>query len=485
MKTATLLVPLLLLSTAAAWGRDSTTSSSSSSSSRRDQFDQPAPKRRFDYKQSLKKPFQYNGELPFWTHHGNSFVALDFIRLTPSVPQLRGSVWRETPNEYKEWEVEFAVKAFGQSHIGGRGFAFWYTKDKETKVEGGGGPVFGSQDKWTGLGLFMDSSDPANQRTQPVVYGILNDGTKQFPSKPTTNSDNLGGCLRDYKSSPVPAVVRVSYIGQTLKISIDPMNKGKRLVTCFEQKDVKLPTGYYFGISAESALTGTPDDHDLFSFEVYEVNPPPRTANNLRPHEEEMIKKGKEVKVDASDKQTFEDVQRIVEEREQKIKEEKEGGYVISQTEIAAMVAKTQFQIIDSLNNVHNKLETLGAPAQPPVSTSKSMDEINQKLNNMATSLQTMQTVVMGLVDHIMDQGDSRSPHDMAKVLKEELKTLNAKMEDIDSRQSQQHQITQKQLVKSSSWVVYVFGWIAAQGAGFWIYAWYKKRLEYSEKKFI
>ncbi|KAF8946387.1 hypothetical protein BGZ46_005789, partial [Entomortierella lignicola] len=199
-----------------------------------------------------------------------SFVANDFIRLAPSVPGLKGSVWRSNPNQYKEWEVEFTFKAFGQGHIGGKGLAFWYTEERSLD---GDGPVFGSRDKWNGLGVFMDSSDPANQRTNPVIYGIMNDGTKTFPANPTANTNSFGGCLRDYKNTPNPVFVRVSYVDDTLRVSVDTHSKGKKLLTCFEQKDLKLPSGYYFGFSAEAAQIGTADDHDLFSFEVYEVNP--------------------------------------------------------------------------------------------------------------------------------------------------------------------------------------------------------------------
>jgi hypothetical protein len=38
-----------------------------------------------------------------------------------------------------------------------------------------------------------------------------------------------------------------------------------------------LPSGYHFGLSASttSAAKGL-DDHDIFSFEVYELDPPPK-----------------------------------------------------------------------------------------------------------------------------------------------------------------------------------------------------------------
>ncbi|KAG0200954.1 hypothetical protein BGX28_006108 [Mortierella sp. GBA30] len=473
MKTSILLVPIVCLSTALAWGRETPPKASY-----QEDVNQPATNRRFDYKQSLKNPFMYNGELPFWDHHGNTFVALDFIRLAPSVPGLHGSVWRSTPNEYKEWEVEFSFKTFGQSHVGGKGLAFWYTQERAVE-----GPIFGNKDEWKGLGLFMHTSDPANQRTNPVVYALMNDGTKKFPSNPTPNT--LGGCLRDYKNSPVPVVVRVSYIGQTLRVALDTFNKGRKMVTCFEQKDVSLPTGYHFGFSAESAETGTPDDHDLYSFEVYEVNPPAKTEKNMRPHEAEMIKKGEEVKVDDKDRETFEEVQKIVEQQEQKLREENDGPVTLSAAQIAATVGDTQFRIIESLNTIHNKLESLGAPMQPPESTARSLDEINRKINSMASSLHAMESVVQGMVDHIMKQGGTKDTPDISKVLKEELHNLKVKMEDMDSRQSFQHRMTQNRLVNSTSWVSYVVFLIVVQVVALSAYAWYKKRVEMSEKKFI
>ncbi|KAF9273366.1 hypothetical protein BGZ68_001574 [Mortierella alpina] len=475
MRASLLLLPAVLGSSAFAWGRESPSKPALDTVP-------PAESRRYDYKQSLKKPFMYNGDIPYWGQHGNSFVALDFVRLAPSVPGLKGSVWRSSPNEYKEWEVEFSFKAFGQGRVGGKGLAFWYTQERAIE-----GPVFGSKDMWKGLGVFMDTSDPANQRSNSVIYGIMNDGTKKFPANPTANTNSFGGCLRDYKNSPVPVVVRVSYIGGTLKVSVDTHSKGKKLVTCFEQKDLQLPIGYHFGFSAEAAANGNPDDHDLYTFEVYEVNPPPKSMKPLRPHEEAMIKQGKEAKVDEKDKEAYDEVQKLVEKQEAKLKEETDGPSILSASQVAATVGDTQFRIIESLNTIHSKLESLGAPMQPPESTAASLEEISRKISSMAASLHAMESVVQGMVDHITKQGGVGSDlgPDITKVLKEELHNLNAKMEDMDSRQSFQHRITQNRLVSSTSWVSYVVFLILLQIVGVSVYTWYKKRLEMNEKKFL
>ncbi|KAG0340640.1 hypothetical protein BG004_006337 [Podila humilis] len=222
----------------------------------------------------------------------------------------------------------------------------------------------------------------------------------------------------------------------------------------------------------------------MHTFEVYEVNPPAKTGKNLRPHEAEVIKRSGEVKVDEKDKQVFDEVQKIVEEQESKDREQADGAF-ISATKLASTVGDTQFRIIESLNTIHNKLESLGAPAQPPESTSKSLEEINITIQKMAASLHAMESVVQGLVEHIMKQGGVQSGQDIAKVLKDELNTLNAKMEDMDNRQSFQHRMTQNRLLSSPSWYTYVFVIVLVQVAAMAIYSWYKKRLEMSEKKFI
>lgn len=141
-----------------------------------------APPFKLDYKLSFKKPYYYyNNTIPFWTTSGGKqkkmgwlsigaekcvfsyshlvqidvIKANDFIRLAPSVPGAKGHIWSTIPNPYEEWEVNLQMKIVGQHIGGGRGMAFWYTKDANQD-----GPIFGSKDKWNGLGIWFDSSSP-------------------------------------------------------------------------------------------------------------------------------------------------------------------------------------------------------------------------------------------------------------------------------------------------------------------------------------
>jgi len=73
------------------------------------------------------------------------------------------------------WEVEIQFRVTGRGRIGADGVAFWFTSTK-----GFEGPVFGSSDKWNGLGIFFDSFDNDNKHNNPYVLAMLNDGTKAY-----------------------------------------------------------------------------------------------------------------------------------------------------------------------------------------------------------------------------------------------------------------------------------------------------------------
>lgn len=54
--------------------------------------------------------------------------------------------------------------------------AFWYTANKGDY----NGAVFGSSDKWVGLGVFFDSFDNDGKHNNPYIMGVVNDGTQVF-----------------------------------------------------------------------------------------------------------------------------------------------------------------------------------------------------------------------------------------------------------------------------------------------------------------
>jgi lectin, mannose-binding 1 len=62
------------------------------------------------------------------------------------------------------------------------------------------GPVFGASDQWIGLGVFFDSFDNDNKHNNPYIMAMVNDGSKNFDHQNDGATQQLGGCLRDFRS---------------------------------------------------------------------------------------------------------------------------------------------------------------------------------------------------------------------------------------------------------------------------------------------
>ena len=96
----------------------------------------------------------------------NIFLRLDFS----------GAIWTKQPTYFEWWEVDLVFRITGRGRIGADGLAFWYTSEKGIY----NGTVFGSSDKWNGLGIFFDSFDNDNKHNNPYITAVLNDGTQVF-----------------------------------------------------------------------------------------------------------------------------------------------------------------------------------------------------------------------------------------------------------------------------------------------------------------
>lgn len=100
-------------------------------------------------------------------------VGTESVRLAPSIPGLKGSVWSRHPNKHEEWMVNLVVHVQGRGHVGGDGLAFWFTKQRgipseliekpnPASLDPMGqllGPLYGSSDQFDGFGLIFDSYD--------------------------------------------------------------------------------------------------------------------------------------------------------------------------------------------------------------------------------------------------------------------------------------------------------------------------------------
>ncbi|KAL6268432.1 hypothetical protein P5V15_001568 [Pogonomyrmex californicus] len=230
------------------------------------------PHRKFEYKYSFKPPYlaQKDGSVPFWEYGGNTIASSENVRVAPSLRSQKGAIWVKQPTTFDWWEVELVFRISGRGRIGADGLAFWYTSSKGYY----NGTVFGSSDLWTGLGIFFDSFDNDNKHNNPYIMAIVNDGTKEFDHINDGSTQQLAGCLRDFRNKPFATRARIEYYMNTLTLLFHSgmTNSEHDYDICFRVDNVILPKNGYFGISA--ATGGLADDHDILYFLTTSLYPP-------------------------------------------------------------------------------------------------------------------------------------------------------------------------------------------------------------------
>merc|ERR1712141_943320 len=192
------------------------------------------------------------------------------VRITPSLRSQKGMIWsRLATSNFDWWEVELQFRVTGRGRIGADGLAFWYTATK-----GFEGPVFGSSDKWNGLGIFFDSFDNDNKHNNPYIIGMTNDGTLAYDHQKDGTTQQLAGCLRDFRNKPFPVRARITYYQNTLTLLFHNgmSNNEKDFEVCMNVENVHLPQSGFFGVSA--ATGGLADDHDVLKLSVSSLRSP-------------------------------------------------------------------------------------------------------------------------------------------------------------------------------------------------------------------
>jgi len=224
--------------------------------------------KKFEYKYSFKPPYlaQKDGSVPFWDHFGNAIASEENLRVTPSLRSQKGSIWSKLQTTFDWWEIELVFRITGRGRVGADGLALWYTEEK-----GQEGPVFGSSDQWKGLGLFFDSFDNDNKHNNPYIMAIPNDGTKVYDHQNDGSTQQIAGCLRDFRNKPFPVRAKITYFKNTLVVMFNNgmSNNDNDYEMCMRAENVFLPPRGYFGLSA--ATGGLADDHDVHKFMTWSL----------------------------------------------------------------------------------------------------------------------------------------------------------------------------------------------------------------------
>ncbi|CAG9862366.1 unnamed protein product [Phyllotreta striolata] len=218
---------------------------------------------------SLIKPYYGSGiDIPFWHFTGTTIVTPNYIRLTDDSQSKRGTIWNTVPVTSRNWDVQVHFKVHGKGKdLFGDGFAIWYAKDNLID-----GPVFGSKDLFQGLAIILDTysnhNGPHNHQ-HPYISAMVNNGSLSYDHDRDGTHTQLAGCEAKFRNFDHDTHISVKYERDVLTVSTDLENKAA-WKECFQVKEVRLPTGYYIGVSATTGDLS--DNHDVMSVRFFELD---------------------------------------------------------------------------------------------------------------------------------------------------------------------------------------------------------------------
>ncbi|MCJ1398307.1 hypothetical protein MMC11_001505 [Xylographa trunciseda] len=198
---------------------------------------------------------------------GDTIVRADkYIRLASDLQSRIGWIFSKVPLTATNWEIEFEFKIHGKGNLHGDGMALWITKQRAT-----GGPIFGSVDKFEGLGIFFDTYK--NNRpgvTFPYVMAMVGDGQTSYDKNNDGKDQELAGCsARGIRGAAIPTKARLTYFqDQSLKLELRYKSEDEWTL-CFETSSVPIPSVAYLGFSAETGELS--DNFDIISVETKNI----------------------------------------------------------------------------------------------------------------------------------------------------------------------------------------------------------------------
>ncbi|KAF9047557.1 legume-like lectin family-domain-containing protein [Panaeolus papilionaceus] len=201
----------------------------------------------------------------WWDFGADAYINTNkHIRLTRNAPSQMGWLWSRLAMTANNWVIEVEFKISGDSsHLFGDGLAMWLTTDRAVP-----GPVFGSKDEFTGLGIFLDTY--ANARhgySFPRIVAMLGDGKTKYDFGNDGDEQAIGACSANFRRTNVATKLKVSYVkDHFLDVKIQ-YKAWDDWTDCFHIENVKLPSHPFIGFSA---LTGDVSDaHDIISVTSY------------------------------------------------------------------------------------------------------------------------------------------------------------------------------------------------------------------------
>ncbi|KAJ3438672.1 vesicular mannose-binding lectin [Anaeramoeba flamelloides] len=191
---------------------------------------------------------------------GSTNPTSEWLILTPATRNSKGSIWGQNVNQFSTWEAIFEFMIMGETDKGGEGLAFWYASDRTQEYA-----LFGSQNKFTGLGVFLRTNPTEGQEHIQIMIG----GGKKESNQRTNGANIISDACKIKMRNEGLRKIRVVYSNNQIQVFYD-LDKNNHWAECSTISDINLPTGFYFGFSAETKENI--DNHRLRTFFVQDLN---------------------------------------------------------------------------------------------------------------------------------------------------------------------------------------------------------------------
>lgn len=228
---------------------------------------------------SLYAPYvDSNLQNKFWDFGADAIVDTNkHIRLTQDRTSQTGWLWSRLPLTADNFEIVFEFKIDGHaSHVAGDGMAVWLAQERAKP-----GPVFGSVNYFTGLGLFFDTyPNSRHPYSFPRISLMNGNGVEAYENDKDGARQEVAGCSIDYRNAKVATKGKVIHVKDVYTELLVHHTEWDHWESCFKLDNITLPTNPYLGFSA---LTGdVSDNHDVVSITTSNIVYRNRTPQQLR-----------------------------------------------------------------------------------------------------------------------------------------------------------------------------------------------------------
>jgi len=236
-----------------------------------------------------------------WNEHAKTYTLVD------EAPEHNGRVWSRRKFKRTSWVMEWALKVKGEGtgvtdNLVGSGIALWITTGREKP-----GGLYGSTDKFNGVGIFFDSFDNDDKKDNPIIMGAENNGSMQFHPETDHREDRFGGCRAKYRNRGTLVRVKIKYTTDEEGLGHMQMwlsmKDDHHFDVCFAKDGIKLncgtsKSGCRIGFSASNMPKSDAKHGDMVSisdFKLWDLSEQEQVATRRALAERDLAKKRNEL----------------------------------------------------------------------------------------------------------------------------------------------------------------------------------------------